>query len=97
MEQLTLEHWQPRSIRRYAIKSSVYCLTLGLGTLAAVVMSVPAYPAVQTAGSVAVNSRPTAAETDLTLAYEDENPNCGRGTEESCSGAETGHLHYGDE
>ena len=52
------------------MKPTMYCLTLGLGTLAAVVMSVPAYPAVETTGSVesTVSSRPTRADGDLKLA-----------------------------
>ena len=47
-------------------------LTFGLGLLAAVGMSVPAYPAAPTAG--AVGSRPTSAEGLVKLAYFFEDP-----------------------
>jgi hypothetical protein len=50
------------------MKPTMYCLTLGL--LAAVVMTVPAYPAVETAGAVerSVSPRSTEAEGLVKLA-----------------------------
>jgi hypothetical protein len=63
------------------MKPTMYCLTFGLGLLAAVVMSVPAYSAVETAVAVgrSVSSGPTSGEEVLKLAlYCNEQPDgCG--------------------
>jgi hypothetical protein len=58
------------------MKPAMY-VTFSLGLIA--VMTIPAYPAVLTAGAAesSVSSRPTSAEGVLKLALESEDPKCG--------------------